>query len=64
MKHAATEFAARLERHQDELKWLYMELYHDEEAYNYFVQMLKRCWEERKTPLRDQDLNREAVPDW
>lgn len=64
MKHAATEFAARLERHQDELKWLYMELYHDEEAYNYFVQMLKRCWEERKTPLRDQDLNREADPDW
>ena len=31
------EFRERFERHADELKWLYMELYHgDEQAYEYW----------------------------
>ncbi|NBI09887.1 amylosucrase [Colidextribacter sp. OB.20] len=64
MKYARTEFDRRLARHFDELKWLYMELYHDEEAFDYFGKMLKSCWEGRKKPLRDQDARREADPDW
>ena len=64
MKHPITEFTNRLARHHDELKWLYCELYHDEEAFAYFVQMLKRSWEQRKTALRNQDVKREADPDW
>lgn len=64
MKYPATEFTHRLSKHLDELKWLYCELYRDEKAFDYFVQMLKCCWEERKKPLRDQDLKREADPDW
>ena len=60
-----TAFDRRLAKHYDELKWLYCQLYHnDEQALAYFVQMLRRCWEERKTPLRDQDAKREADPDW
>ena len=64
MKHPTTEFTNRLARHHDELKWLYCELYHDEEAFAYFVQMLKRSWDQRKTALRNQDVKREADPDW
>ena len=37
-------FTARFERHEDELRWLYCELYHDDmEAYEYFVGMLHRA---------------------
>ena len=57
-------FSRRLERHYDELKWLYHELYCDEQAFGYFLEMLERCWGERKKPLRDQDAAREADPDW
>ncbi len=58
-------FAARFERHEDELKWLYCELYHnDMEAYRYFVDMLYRAWQERPEALRRIDATREADPDW
>ena len=58
-------FDVRLEKHYDELKWLYCELYHnDEEALRYFLEMLKRAWQARKKALRDQDARREADPDW
>ena len=57
-------FDQRLARHIDELKWLYCELYRDEDAFADFVEMLRRCWEERKKPLRDQDKKRAAAPDW
>ena len=35
-----TIFEQRLSRHYDELKWLYMELYRDEAAFDRFVSML------------------------
>lgn len=50
------EFADRFRRHEDELKWLYYELYHsDEQAYDRFTDMLYRCWEERPESLRRMD---------
>ena len=60
----APAFDRRLARHFDELKWLYCELYQDEAAFGDFVEMLRRCWAERKKPLRDLDKKREADPDW
>jgi len=58
-------FDQRLARHYDELKWLYCELYHnDEKAFSYFLEMLRRAWRDRKKALRDQDAKREAAPDW
>lgn len=58
-------FERRLARHYDELKWLYCELYHgDLGAFDYFTQMLRRSWEERKSDLRVQDARREADPNW
>ena len=59
------EFADRFARHEDELKWLYYELYHcDAQAYDYFTDMLYRCWNERAESLRMMDRAREAFPDW
>ena len=58
-------FDRRLARHYDELKWLYCELYHnDTQALDYFLGMLRRCWEGRKAELREQDERRERDPDW
>ncbi|MBR3393810.1 MAG: amylosucrase [Firmicutes bacterium] len=59
------EFLNRFLRHEDELKWLYMELYQaDERAYEYFVSMLYRMWEARGEALKKIDRKREKNPDW
>ena len=59
------EFAVRFARHADELKWLYMELYHnDQKAWDYFTGMVYRAWENRPENLRMIDRAREACPDW
>ncbi len=58
-------FAGRYARHEDELKWLYCELYQgDMQAYEYFVGMLYRAWQARPEALRRIDADREANPDW
>ena len=58
-------FKARLDRHYDELKWLYCELYHnDTRAFDYFLTMLLRYYEERDPALKEWDEARELVPDW
>ena len=60
-----TAFDRRLAGRLDELKWLYCQLYRgDTEAFDYFLAMLRRCWEGRKADLRAQDQRREADPDW
>ncbi len=58
------EFRQRLARYNDELKWLYMELYQDENAYNYFVGMLERCFVARDRELKKWDDARAVLPDW
>jgi len=55
-------FDVRFRQYYDELKWLYMELYDDETAFDYFVQMLRKCYKERKKSLRDVDARRDANP--
>ena len=59
------EFAGRYRRHEAELRWLYLDLYHnDTGAYNYFADMLYRCWEERPEALKALDRAREENPGW
>ena len=54
------EFRERFARHADELKWLYMELYHgDESAYHYFVEMLSRMYAAR-SEARSEDWGKAA----
>ena len=58
-------FAERFARHEDELKWLYCELYQgDMQAYNYFVGMLYRAWQDRPAALRALDAVREKDENW
>ena len=58
-----SSFDIRLEKYYDELKWLYMELYNDEEAFEYFLKMLRKSFRERKSSLRSVDARRSAHPD-
>ena len=59
------QMEARLQECYDELKWLYCELYHnDQDAFEYFVEMLRRCYAERKSALRKQDEARLKKPGW
>ena len=57
-------FDARIARVGQEMKRLYMSLYHDEHAYDYFVSMLRRSYGERKAQLCALDEERLAKPDW
>ncbi len=59
------EFKERLEKNYDELKWLYAEIYNNnEQAFNYFCSMLHQYYQERSPELKEWDEAREAVPDW
>ncbi len=57
-------FVKRLEECLDELKWLYMELYHDEHAFDYFTDMLYQFYTERSKELKKWDEKRIAAKDW
>ena len=60
-----SEFAVRFSRHEDELKWLYYELYHSNgQAFDAFTDMIYRLWEERPEKLKEMDRTRELQPDW
>ena len=64
-EHWAREFTERYVSREDELKWLYCELYHnDGNAYRYFIDMLYRAYEARPESLKNMDRAREAYPDW
>lgn len=64
MKKGEQTFRARLERHLDELKWLYMELYDDESQFAYLLEQLHQFYEERKPALKRLDERREQDGDW
>ena len=58
-------FADRMGRYYDELKWLYMELYqNDQQAFDYFCEMLYTCYTDRSAVLKDWDEARSEVTDW
>jgi len=57
-----SRFDARLEVYYDELRQLFMDLYHDEEAFEYFLDMLRKNFRERKKTLKDVDARRAAHP--
>ncbi len=58
-------FESRLRECYDELKWLYCELYgQDEQAFEYFCGMLLRSYSQRKAALRALDQSRLARPGW
>lgn len=60
-----TLFQERLAPCEEELRGLYTSLYgEDEQAYSYFLEMLKSSLAQRKSALRRLDEKRLANPDW
>ena len=57
-------FAERLKRNYDELKWLYMELYDNEDMYAELEKELGRFYGERSDSLKKMDLKREKDNGW
>ena len=62
--HPDEIFQRRLDRVRDELKWLYMEIFHDEHAFDYFCTMLKKCYDERDDSLKEWDARRLKDRNW
>ena len=58
------DFNERFEARKDELHYLYNEIYQDENAYEYFVSMLKRMYGERSSELKKWDKKRLKDEDW
>ena len=58
-------FKERLSEYFDELKWLYFELYNgDEQAFDYFTEMLYSFYKSRNKTLKEMDEARIVVEDW
>ena len=57
-------YQGRFEKHFDELKWLYMELYDDRSMLEELCDRLKLFYDQRSGALKEQDHAREAQPDW
>lgn len=58
-------FCKRFQKHSDELKWLYMELYSGNEwAYNSLVEQLRIWYEQRDEKLKKLDSLRETDTNW
>ena len=55
-------FQERLDKHIEELRELYLGLYDDEHAFEYFLGQLKKSYTARKQSLRKLDEKREADP--
>ncbi len=57
-------FRQRFEKHMDELRWLYMELYGNGSMFYELCENLERFYNERRDSLKQRDLERETDPDW
>lgn len=57
-------FVKRFEKHLDELKWLYIELYENDSMFAELCDNLYRFYEERNKDLKGLDSAREADPNW
>ncbi len=57
-------YPSRLERHYDELKWLYMELYDNQDMFTELVMKMESFYKERGKAFRDLDQQREDDPGW
>ncbi len=54
----------RFNRHADELRWLYMELYGNDSMFAELCEGMWQFYDERREALRQRDAVREADPGW
>lgn len=64
MSREESVYRKRFERHLDELRWLYMELYDNGSMFAELCDHLSRFYEERAKDLKERDREREKAPDW
>ena len=64
VKEQEAEYKRRFERHEQELRWLYMELYDNSSMYAELCDNLYRFFLERRNDLKSLDKEREEHPDW
>lgn len=57
-------FQQRLERHHDELRWLYMELYDNSDMFAELCAQMYEYHMQRGQQLKEMDADREKEPDW
>ena len=57
-------FAQRMEKHQDELRWLYMELYGNDAMYAELCEQMHDYYLKRSTELKKRDIKKEKNPGW
>ena len=53
-----------MEKHQDELRWLYMELYGNDAMYAELCKQMYDYYSKRGTELKKRDAKKEKNPDW
>ncbi|MBD5508955.1 MAG: amylosucrase [Lachnospiraceae bacterium] len=64
VSRAEATYRKRFDRHLDELRWLYMELYDNGSMFAELCDNLYRFYEERAKDLKKLDREREKAPDW
>ena len=57
-------FMERLRRHHDELRWLYMELYGNDDMFAELCDQMKWYYDQRNDKLKKLDAEREAAGEW
>ena len=57
-------FQKRMERHHDELRWLYMELYGNDSMFMELCEQMGSYYENRSQSLKSLDERREQNPEW
>ncbi len=57
-------YLQRLNRHLDELKWLYMELYDNDSMFFELCENMRLFYQQRNLDLKKLDQSREQKPDW
>ena len=59
------ELGERFKKYYDELKWLYFELYYNnEDGFRYLCDLIRKYYDERNDALKTIDRAREQDPDW
>lgn len=64
VSRAEIVYRRRFDRHLEELRWLYMELYDNGSMFAELCGQLHRFYEERAKDLKKKDAEREKCPGW
>ena len=57
-------FYFRMQKHIDEFRWLYMELYSNDSMFAELCEQIREFYDQRSSSLKAMDRKREGEPDW